>query len=410
MRILQINNTHYRRGGADVVYLNTGNLLEKHGHEVFYFSQKSKYNIKCKTEGYFIEEIEFFSRNILKNILFFPKFIYSKNASNKLEELLKIFNPEIAHIHTYKGVLTPSILKKLKKYSIPVVISLHDFGFLCPHNSFLDGKQRICTKCNDTLNPLHCIINRCNRNNIVLSSISALEYILHKYLFPFSKYFSHLIGVSLFIFDLHYKKNEFRNKISHLYNFYPNSSNVGSSKYRGKYFLFYGRLSKEKGIMTLLEAWKELDNCLRLKIAGDGILKRSVELFIKENGLLNVEYVGFKEKDEMNELIQDASFIIVPSEWYENNPLTIIEAYANGKPVIASNVGGIPEIVRENETGYLFQMSNSVQLAKTILKAHNLDDKEYSKISLNAKLFAEKNFDDENHYKSLINLYYQLIK
>lgn len=408
MRVLQINNCHYRRGGADVVYLNTGELLESFGNEVYYFSQKNEKNISIENEKYFIEEIDFFNKSKIEKIISLPRFFYSKEASNKLEVLIKKVAPQIAHIHTYKGTLTPSILKKLKEYSIPVVITLHDYGLLCPHNSFLNGKGQICTKCLDTSNSLNGVINRCNRNSIVYSTISVLEYSVHKYLFPFEKYFNHLIAVSKFGFGMHLKKKEFQNKISHIYNF-VNTKEIKPNFEKGNYFLYYGRLSEEKGILTLLKAWSKLNKNISLKIAGDGPLKETLLEFIEENSLRSVEYIGFKQKKELFDVISKCSFSIIPSECFENNPLAVIESYALGKPVIGANVGGIPEIIDNENTGYVFEMKNAIDLADKITKASLISDKEYLKVSKAARLFSEKNFSEKEHYSKLMSLYDNLV-
>ena len=408
MKILQINNCHYRRGGADVVYLNTGELLESYGNDVFYFSQKNDTNIPLEVSDNFVDEISFFEKTILEKIFSVPRFFYSKEASVKIEKLIKKVKPQVAHIHTYKGTLTPSILKKLKEYSIPVVITLHDYGFLCPHNSFLDGKKEICTKCLDTGNSINGIINRCNRNSLVYSTISVLEYKAHKVFFPFEKYFDHLISVSKFNFNLHNKVNGFKNKLSHVYNF-VNLKQITANSTKGNYFLYYGRLSDEKGILTLLKAWLEVGENIQLKIAGDGPLKEKMLSFIDENNLSNVQYLGFKQKDELFDLMSKSSFNIVPSEWYENNPLTVLESYALGKPVIGANVGGIPEIINDAETGFIFEMKNFKNLSEVIKKASQMSDQEYLVFSKNARKFAEVNFSEHNHYNKLMTVYNKLI-
>lgn len=410
MKIIQINNCHYRRGGADVVYLNTTQLLLKKGHEVINFSQRTANDINLETKEYFINQIDFFKLSYLGKLLKTPRFFYSTEAKQKLEDLIIHERPDIAHIHTYKGTLTPSILIPLKKHNIPVVITLHDYGLLCPHNSFIDGKGRICEKCMTSNNAINCITNRCNRNNVLLSSISAFEFIFHKKFLPFENYFDGLISVSKFGEKLHKRKLEYINKVFHLYNFFPNLSATKENHKKGSYFLFYGRLSAEKGIMTLLKAWKNLNVDSVLKIVGDGPLMSDIKSFVTENKLLNVEILGFKKGEEINSLINNSSFIIVPSEWYENNPLTIIEAYANGRPVIAARSGGIPEIVIENKTGFTFEMANVAQLSSAITTASKMSETEYSIISKGAREFAEINFSEENHYKELMNIYDKTIQ
>lgn len=409
MRILQINNCHYRRGGADVVYLNTGDLLEKKGHDVFYFSQKNENNYPAKSDRFFIESIDFFNRSLFQKINLIPRFFYSKEAAAKLKELIKECKPQIAHIHTYKGTLTPSILDVLKKAKIPIVISLHDYGFLCPHNSFIDGKGQVCTKCHTKNNSFYCILNKCNRGNLALSTISAFEFFIHKNLFPFSKYFDHLIGVSKFICNLHLENKSFKNKVTQLYNFYPDIEKLNPTYTKGDSFLFYGRLSSEKGVKTLLDAWLGLDKEIKLKIVGDGPLKSYVIDFIKKRKGKNIEYLGSKNKQEIDVLLSESSFIIVPSEWYENNPLTIVESFANGKPIIGADIGGIPEIVENNINGFIFRQGIIEDLRRCVNKAYNLKLDRYVEMSINARLFAEKNFSEVHHYENLMKIYNQLI-
>lgn len=407
MRILQINNCHFRRGGADVVYLNTGNLLEKKGHDVFYFSSKSEKNYPVNTENFFVKPIDFFNRSLLSRAISFPRFLYSKEAKNKLGYLIKDCKPEIAHIHTYKGTLTPSILEVLKSLSIPIVISLHDYGFLCPHNLMLNGKMEICEKCVSG-SSFNCFINKCNRNSSILSLVSTLEFIYHNSFYPYQKYFNKVIAVSKFGQLLHNKSKKLNIKVQHLYNFFPNLQNTQINNSLGEYFLFFGRLSKEKGTKTLINAWTKQSRKSILKIVGTGELFN--ELYTQSRSYDSIEILGFKHGRELNDLIYNASFIIVPSEWYENNPLAIIESYAMGKPVIGANVGGIPEIIKDGETGFLFEMKNADDLSDKISFAEDISEEAYRRMSESARLFAEVHFNPDLHYNELIKIYQETIE
>lgn len=406
MKILQINSCHYRRGGADVAYLNTGILLEYYGHEVYYFSQENNKNFTSKSLKYFIKEINFFGNSCLKSFFSIPRFFYSFEAKNNISRLLIDLKPDIAHIHLYKANLTSSILPELKKHKIPVIITLHDYDMLCPQNLMLDGKMNICSKC-VTGSALNCIIYKCNRNNFLFSCISSFEFFFRTTFFPFEKYFNKIIAVSKFGQKLHQESGKFRSEIYHLYNFYPNIELNEINKTKGIYFLYFGRLSKEKGLMTLYSAWISKIRGSVLKIVGIGEMYNEMRILTSNNS--NIELLGFKSGNELNTLIRDASFVIVPSEWYENNPLTIIEAYANGKPVIGSKIGGIPEIIDDGNTGYLFEMKSVQELSNKISIAENIDDKEYLRLSINARNFAKKHFNPVNHYNSLINHYKQTI-
>jgi glycosyltransferase involved in cell wall biosynthesis len=407
MKILQINNIHFRRGGADIVYLNTGRLLENHGHKVFYFSQQNGKNDSAISKDYFVKETNYFDKSFLSKMYSIPRFFYSNESKSKLSKLIIDLQPDLAHIHLYKGVLTPSILQVLKNNDIPVIITLHDYGLLCPHNLMLDGKMNICTRCVDG-SALNCIMHKCNRNNLMLSTISSLEFIFHKTFFPFDKYFDKIIAVSNFGQSIHQKSIHSFNKMVQLYNFYPNLDKTEINSKKGSYILYLGRLSAEKGVETLFTAWLKKERKLKLKIAGTG------DLFGELNDLAiqtdSIEMLGFKSGEELNTLIREASFIIVPSEWYENNPLTIIEAYANGKPVIGSNIGGIPEIINDGDTGFLFEMGSVNDLSEKITKAESIDEQEYYRLSTNSRKFADEYFSEELHYCSLISIYEELIQ
>jgi len=209
--------------------------------------------------------------------------------------------------------------------------------------------------------------------------------------------------------EIHSRKSELKEKLVHLYNFYPKLETTVPNHKKGDYFLFYGRLSYEKGILTLLKAWKNINSENQLKIVGVGNTMKSILTYISQNNLTNIEILGFKSGNELKEIVSKASFIIVPSEWYENNPLTIIEAYSNGRPVIATRIGGIPEIVNDNSTGFLFEMGNIDQLSQKIIKACQLTDDDYFTMSKNAREFADKNFSEEEHYINLMNIYRNLL-
>jgi glycosyltransferase involved in cell wall biosynthesis len=161
--------------------------------------------------------------------------------------------------------------------------------------------------------------------------------------------------------------------------------------------------------LTLIKSWKNLPLEFKLVIVGDGPVCKLITDFIDTNKMYNVEYVGFKQGTELNNLIKNSSFIIVPSEWYENNPLTIIEAYANGKPVIGADIGGITEIIINKKTGFLFSSRNIEDLSSKIIEANALSEEKYKKMALEARKFAELNFDEETHYKRLLNLYKSII-
>ena len=175
-----------------------------------------------------------------------------------------------------------------------------------------------------------------------------------------------------------------------------------------KYFLFLGRLSQEKGIITLMNAFKNRPQD-KLKIVGDGPLRNQLEAYKEQHGIKNIEFLGYKSGQELMDLKKNAYFVVVPSEWYENNPMAIIESYCEGVPAIGSRIGGIPEIINEGKTGYIFKPHNTTELTEKIAKASDLSAEVYQQMSDNAISFAHKDMSKESYYKRLLPFYEQLL-
>ncbi len=408
MKILLINNCHYRRGGADVVYLNTGDLLESRGHNVAYFSTKSPYNYPSPYSEFFIKDIDALKLNFVEQFVLMPRKLYSWQSSRNLKRLIYHFKPDLAHIHLYKGGLTAAILPVLRNKKIPTVITLHDYSLLCPRNIMIDGNGNICERCL-TSTRLNCVYHRCNRKNLYYSIVNYLEFVLNNNIFKPERYFRKIICVSKFNYQKHSDHPLFGDRFMHLYNFYPLLSQSNPNTRKGNYLLFYGRLAPEKGVMTLINTWKRLPKNIRLKIIGEGAMSAMIKNELKVNNLSNIEFLGFRKGEELFDYIRNASFVLVPSEWYENNPLTIVEAYSSGKPVIGSNIGGIPELILEGKTGYLFSMGDSAELEDKIIKAVNMRDDEYLEMSETAYRFACDRFSEKTHYRDLLNVYSEVV-
>jgi glycosyltransferase involved in cell wall biosynthesis len=407
-RVLLINNCHYRRGGADVVYLNTGDLLESRGHDVAYFSTKSKYNYPTPYSDFFVRDIDALKLNFVEQLAYMPRKLYSGESHRNLKKVIDHFKPDLAHIHLYKGGLTASILPVLRREKIPAIITLHDYSLLCPRNIMIDGDGKICERCL-TATRLNCIYHKCNRQNLYYSIVNYVEFVLNNNILKPQNYFNKIICVSKFNYLKHHSHPLFNERFLHLYNFYPSLSQSNPKTVKGSYFLFYGRLAPEKGVMTLINTWKRLDHEVRLKIIGEGVMSGEIKDEIKNNNLSNIEFLGFRKGEELFRYIRDASFILVPSEWYENNPLTIVEAYSLGKPVIGSNIGGIPELIIEGKTGFLFNMGDSNEFELKIRQATQLGEVQYLEMSEAAFGFACEKFSEKTHYRDLLNIYNEVL-
>ena len=403
MKILKINTDHYHRGGADNVYFNTAKLLSKQGHDVFFFSSKGEKTLDNKDIGYFYPEIDYRKISTINKILKAKDFIYNKTSYNNLLKYIYRINPDIAHIHLFMGGATVSILRALKKRKIPIIHSVHDYRLICPNTLLFDNTNRICEQCKDGVY-LRCLSKRCSQGSIPQSAILTMDAYFRKNIIKPIDKIDHFLFVSHFARDKHVAFNSgYRNKSDVLYNFAPDLLTVNPSKKKGKYFLYYGRISREKGLQTLIKS--AIKAKVNLKIAGTGPLLNEIKNINSDN----IEFLGHKTGKELWSIVRNSSFIIVPSEWYENNPLTIIESYSYGKPVIGARIGGIPEIVNENKTGYLFSPGDTKQLEKILIEANELSEGKYIKMSNSARLFAENNFNSKLYYNRLIKIYNKII-
>ena len=403
MKILYINNCHYKRGGADVVYFNTAQLFEENGHEVVFFSQKNKDNLHDKNSDLFAEQVNYRELSMYEKIKESKNYIYNKNSAQQLERLLRKEKPDVVHMHLFLGSLSVSILKIIKEKRIPIIMTVHDYRLLCPANSFLDNNNNICEKCIDGVY-LRCGIKKCSEKKLGQSLIVSMEAYFRKHFVSPIDYVDVFVFVSRFIKEKHCHFNlNYQIKSEILYNFIPTFDEDLKQKNSG-YILFFGRVSVEKGVNTLLKSYQNIAR--PLKIVGDGPLLDSLK---DENNNKNIEFLGYKSGEELESLKKNASFIVVPSEWYENNPLSVLEAYSYGKPVIASNIGGIPEIVVEEKTGFLFESADTESLSSSLGKAINMSDEEYEIMSNNCIAYAKEKFGKQKHYQELLRIYSGLI-
>jgi glycosyltransferase involved in cell wall biosynthesis len=404
MKILQINNQHYLKGGAHRVYFETANLLKEKGHEVFFFSMKEGLSKHDDNEQFFPKSIDHRKSDIVTKFKSIRGFLNNKEAAKNLENYIQRIKPDVAHVHLFMGALTSSVLSVLKDNNIPIVHTVHDYRLICPSYLFLDGDGKICERCKSG-RFLNCVVNRCSGKNISHSAILAVDAYYRKYFESPNEYIDKYIFVSKFIQDKHseYLYDIGSNSVV-LHNFISNLDEIWPNNNKGDYFLYLGRLSREKGVVTLIDA--AVKTGVNLKIVGDcstfdkSLAQRSP----------NIEFLGFKQFPELWDIIRNAGFVVVPSEWYENNPLSVIESYACGKPVIGSNIGGIPEILKHGITGYLFQPGDEDNLIQVLKKANSVSKSDYESLSKNSRRFAERAFNPTSHYTELIKIYNEVIR
>ncbi|MBU1404948.1 MAG: glycosyltransferase family 4 protein [Proteobacteria bacterium] len=353
MKILLANKFFHLNGGSERVFFQERQFLLENGVSVVDFSMQDARNVPSPFAEYFIDKIDYAAvKGVGGKLKTARAFIHSAEAVRKIEQLIDKERPDIAHLHNIYHQLTPSIIPVLKKHGVKVVVTLHDYKLICPSYIALD-KGEICTACDGAAfwRPLsrHCQDSRLQE--ILLMA----EGFWHRWRRSYEAV-DLFLAPSRFLADLTSRRIQ-REKIAVLPNgidlqeYTPDYDDTG-------YGLYFGRLSKEKGIETLLEAHSSLGSSLPLKVVGTGPLSDRLA-----RDFPAAEFLGYKSGEELTTLIREAAFVVAPSEWYENCSMVVLESMALGKPVIGSNIGGIPEQIEDGGTGFLFPMGDTAALA-----------------------------------------------
>lgn len=407
MNILLVNKFFYLQGGSERVFFEEIALLEEKNHKVIPFSRKHPDNVSSEYNKYFADDMNLqnkFSFNTLKNI---KEIIYSTNAKIKIASLLQERSIDLAHAHNIYGLLTTSVLDELHSRHIPIVLTLHDYKIICPNYQFY-CKSNVCEECRP--NKFYkAIVNQCVHGNIFYSLIYALESYFNSITGKYLKNVTKFVAVSKFIKAKFIEFGFPEDQIIHIPNFI-NTETIIPAYNHGNHILYFGRLSEEKGLKTLINAWKRVkSDSSQLVVAGTGPLLREYTSYGKNIGHYNAEFRGYLNGPELEKVIQESKCIVVPSEWYENCPMSVLEALAYGKPVIGADIGGIPELIDHEADGLLFESGNSEDLAEKLETMLNYSDDELLNMGKYGRNKIEIHYNSEKHYNALMNLYESLI-
>lgn len=403
MKILLVNKFHYLKGGSEKYYFELGNLLKENGHEIAFFSMEDEKNIKTGCKEYFVKPIDLDKGSKLKAL----DVIYSKQNRKKMEEALDDFKPDIVHINNFQRQLSASIIDPIKKKNIPIIFTAHDVQAICPAILMLDNNKEICEKCMNG-KYINSVKKKCIKNSKLKSILGAVEGKYYRTQKIYTKKINKIISPSQFYRTKLIEDGIEENKIVALHNFI-NINEYNIEKEDEGFALYIGRLSKEKGILNLIKAIALLNEG-ELRIAGDGSEKQKIIDFIQENKLENrVKLLGFLNKNEVKEQIRKCRFVVVPSIWYENCPYSIIETLMIGKPVIGSNIGGIPELIENGQNGFTYKYDNIQELANYIEKLYK--NKELAEeLGNNAQKQAKELYSKNSYYEKIIKIYTDVIK
>lgn len=397
--ILNVSQNHHIRGGSDRYFFTLAELLRKHGHRVIPFTAANPNNEPSEWERYFPRGADFEHPGAADLL----RFLYSHDAVKSIRQLLRDTDINLAHFHIYYGKLTASILEVLKRDSIPLIQTLHEYKLTCPVYSHLSNDQ-ICEAC-EGKHFWRALPKRCNRGSFARTALSVTESYVSKMLGAIKK-FDHFISVSHFLRKKMITHGIPEDKISTVHNF-VDVSNITPNFSVGDYVLYFGRVHRSKGILTLIKAAIPLTD-VPIYIVGNGEAIPEVQHIIEQNGCDHIHLLGFKQGDELRELILNSICTVLPSEWYENCPMSVLESYAYGKPVIGADIGGIPELIVDSVDGFLVPSGEEETLRERLLWMSE-HKSEAAEMGRTGRHKMETKFNADIHYDRIMNVYKQFL-
>ena len=388
MKILYINNFYQQQGGENIWFESEPNLFKAQGHEVITF----------KRDNHEINEYP-----PLKQASLLWKTTWSQESYEAVRSLIRSERPDVAHVHNTLPLVTPSVYYACHAESVPVVQTIHNYRLLCPEGNFL-RKGEVCEECLDH-SLWRSVIYGCYRGSRIQSSALAWMLATHRRRGTWQNLINRFLVPTEFLKQKLIQGGLKAEKISIKPNWYepdpgPREPSDGS-------VLYAGRLSEEKGVKTLLKAWTEVQNPPILKILGDGPLREEVERAANSNA--RISYLARRSPAEVIEYMRRANILVIPSEWYEAFPHSIVEAYACSLPIIASRIGTLNDVVKDGETGLLFDPGNASDLAAKV-KWMFEHPAAATQMSTNARAEYEANYTGSHVYRILLDAYTSVCK
>ena len=393
-RILVANKFYYPRGGDCIYTMGLVDLLQSQGHDVAVFAMQHPENYQTEWNAYFPSEINFSLGLGLGKAALRP--FGTGEVKRKFNALLDEFHPDIVHLNNIHTQLSPVIAELAHQRGIKVIWTLHDYKLLCPRYDCLRNGKTVCEDC--FVDKTNVLKNRCMKNSLFASYIAYKEAMCwtRERLEACTDAF---ICPSRFLASKMEKGGFEKLKLHTVCNFIDVDKCRRDSYDKGNWYCYVGRLSYEKGLKTLINVAGQLP--YKLIVIGDGPLKAELENLKYPN----VEFVGFKQWKDIKVLVGQARFCVIPSECYENNPFSVIEAQCLGTPVLGARIGGIPDLIKDEQDGLLFESKNPDDLKNKIEEMFNR--------SFNYKILAEKSqvkYSSEQYYSKLMDLYTKVLR
>lgn len=399
-RLLSINNYYYRRGGSEAVYFEHNRLFEDAGWEVVPFSMHNPQNQPSKWSEHFVQADD--AQSPVNTLSRAAAAIYSTQAARRIKELISLARPQIAHAHNIYHHLSPSVLVELRRQDIPVVLTLHDLKLACPaYKMYVRGA--VCEACRGGA-VRNVVKNRCIKNSAAMSALVWLETTLHRAVGIYEKAVSRFVVPSRFFLAKFADWGIDTSRFTHI----PNSVDIdtlAAADAPGDAFVYLGRLVEEKGVDTLIRAAALAR--VRLRIIGTGPEEAGLRQLAAALGG-EVEFTGYLAGATLHSAISSARAVVVPSEWYENAPISAMEASALARPVIGADIGGIPELIKQGETGFVFSSGSVDSLVEVLTHVDRLPNATLRGIGLAGRQWMSAEFSPATYRNRMLALYRQI--
>jgi glycosyltransferase involved in cell wall biosynthesis len=408
VRLLSVHRYRFRKGGAEAVFLDHQELFAGRGWSCAEFVMAHPQNEPSPWERYFPDYFEP-KTNLLTGLATASRFIYSRDAKVRMKKLLDDFQPDIVHVHGLYQQLTPSVLEPAVERGIPIVYTVHDYKLLCPAYFLYTEELGKCDRCARG-GAWNCAIKRCVHNSRAASIVYAADSIVHRARRSYADSISAYVMPSRFILQKHEEFGFPAHKLHHIPNFFETTSDSAVDPARvqalrqqyGEHVLYFGRLSAEKGLQTLIAACAEAR--LALVLVGTGPEEARLRA-IAERLDTRIAFCGYKAGDDLWAHVEAAMCVALPSIWYENAPKSVLEAQARGKIAVVSNIGGLPELVEDGLTGFLAKAGDSGDLARALSGVSQLSPTRRLEIGEEARRRSLTSFTRDQYYRSMTSLY-----
>ncbi len=411
MRLLGVHRLHHRKGGAEGVHLDHLALFRQRGWTCAEFAMDHPDNEASEWRGYF--PAEFAPRSDLAGLKALPRFFHSSEARRQFSRLLEDFRPDVIHAHGVYHHLTNSILKPARDRGIPIVYTLHDYKLICPAYHFYTERSGVCEKCRGG-RQWNCLTNRCTHGSLAMDALYALDGLVQWHSGALREAAARFVGPCRFIVEKFAEHGFPREKLRYVPNFFESADDAAVSPAdvaairaaHGRHILYFGRLSPEKGLDVLIDAAASAG--ASLVIVGDGPKRAELEAQARTLGSRCV-FTGHLKGAALWAHVEAASAVALPSVWYEIAPKSILEAQARARPIVTTEIGGLPELVEDGVTGLVVKPGDRVGLAGALRRLLTMSEVDLARMGAKGREQAVASFTRDRYYREMTGIYAELV-